>query len=99
MKNIELSGGSIHRPSRPVALGNFHPFVNKSSCFLAVPTGLYLLLTIGAVTSEDLAVISKDLRRLAKHGIKKVKQIYSSPFVNKMAGSDEHCHGLDVSRF
>lgn len=47
----------------------------RLAIFLAVPTGPYLLFTVGAVTSEDLAVtLTEDLRRLAKHGIEEVKQ-------------------------
>lgn len=42
---------------------------------MAAPTGLYLLFTVGAVTSEELAVtLTEELSRLAKHEIEKVKQ-------------------------
>lgn len=51
------------------------PFIRTSkrlAAFLAVLKGLYLLFTVGAVTSEDLALsLTEDLRRMAKQGIER----------------------------
>lgn len=74
-RNKVLSGGSIHRQTRAVALGIFHLISERLAEFSAVPTGLYLLFIVGAVKPEDLAVtLTEELSRLAKHGIEKVKQ-------------------------
>lgn len=74
-RNKVLSGGSIHRQTRAVALGIFHPCIKKTRGVFGCSTGLYLLFIVGAVKSEDLAVtLTEERSRLAKHGIEKVKQ-------------------------
>ncbi len=100
-RNTGLSGGSIHRQTRPVALGIFHPYVKKTGCLFGCShRSLSPIHCRGSYVRGPRCHPDRRSKKIGKTwngGGKTGLILCSSPFVNKLAGSDEYCHGLDTA--
>lgn len=75
-----LFGGSIHRQTRRVALGTFHPYIKKTGCPFGCPFSCpfgcsHKSLSSLHCRSSDVggprSHSDRRLRRLAKHGVER----------------------------